>query len=64
MSVKSKVEKLERAALKLAPPAEPCETCEAVRLGLSRAYGVQAEPIACPQGCDVLRENLFKVYGL
>jgi hypothetical protein len=64
VSVKGKVEKLERAVPVTAPAGEPCEACEAMRGALAQVYGARVEPFTCTPGvCDERHRNLLKVYG-
>jgi hypothetical protein len=65
VSVKGKIEKLERAMPKSALAGEPCEVCDAMRGALAHVYGACVEPLhVAPGACDWLRENLLKVYRL
>jgi hypothetical protein len=65
VSVKGKVEKLERVVPATAPAGEPCEACEAMSVALAQVYGARVEPFTYPKGaCDGLRENLLKAYGV
>ena len=65
MSVRSKVERLERAAPKRTAASEECEACAGLRAGLSRVYGGLVEPFTncTPDKCAVMHRNIVRVYG-
>ncbi|MBA3804104.1 MAG: hypothetical protein H0X14_00085 [Acidobacteria bacterium] len=63
MSIKSKVEQIERRVQAVEEDNAPCPNCIGVRASLARVYGGFTPIIHSPAACGDMHRSLEKAYG-